>query len=322
MDYPWPQEQDDINPVYQKFVSICAIINSTFLGLTTRQMTPSGAGLCFEDKMKKRAIPPIDENQASGKHIAVLQSDSAVNEGQSDPDQIPSELAKRANSVFPGWLYPALIPVTASLLLKGNFGRGAGILESQKAKLKCNGCLTCELFDDDDDNDREECCGCVSMDLVHGDSDRPPCDTCNEPGGTWPGSGLDARAILISESSGYEDVGTFGGDDREGSGEFHQLVKRPAGIATLGPKKLRMCGRSYLTTGGGKYPSFPVNALWPWENIENGRWNAISRYWGNDSSVCSDWSVSKSGRADITNTPSGPRRSKYQSRLFLHVELC
>lgn len=64
----------------------------------------------------------IDENKTSGE-LAVPQLDSAANEGQSDLDQIASEIAKRPGS-FPGWLYSPTIPVNAGLLFKGNFGRG------------------------------------------------------------------------------------------------------------------------------------------------------------------------------------------------------
>ncbi|ATY61069.1 glycoside hydrolase family 18 [Cordyceps militaris] len=49
-----------------------------------------------------------------------------------------------------------------------------------------------------------------------------------------------------------------------------------------------------------QYPGFPNDHKKPWEGILSGKYDSISRYWGNSSSVCSVWSVRGLAKADTT----------------------
>ncbi|KAF4336894.1 bacteriodes thetaiotaomicron symbiotic chitinase, partial [Fusarium beomiforme] len=135
-------------------------------------------------------------------------------------------------------------------------------LQNSRQAISCSNCLTCgkKL------NVTDICCGCVNMDLKYGLSDIPPCESCMpavDVGGPWPG-----------------DLSSF------------HLEKRVNGKATKSPKPITIGGgRAILWNRPYLYPAFPADATWDWENIEQNRWDPISRYWGNTSMSCSDWSI-------------------------------
>jgi chitinase len=104
----------------------------------------------------------------------------------------------------------------------------------------------------------------------------------------------------------------------ESSEEPHALEKRVPGEATLSPKKVIACDLAFSLGGDDRYPAFPAMHSSPWDGIENGRWDSISRYWGNDSADCADWSISARRTADTkwASDQTGRRvriRANYQS---------
>ena len=212
---------------------------------------------------------------------------------------------------MPGFGYVAGVPVTPGLIFKGaDFSRGPNILDKYSEKINCRNCLSCESVGED----REigpPCCGCVSMDLVWEYNDKPACDTCNPDDGTWPGT-----IILASRSDERgDDVHANSTSSNKHGQEYHLLNARVSGTATLSPKALNVCGSRLNTRGNNRYPSFPANVNWPWDGIEQGRWDGISKYWGNDSATCSDWGVTALNTADTTYVSSSTAvRSKYQSK--------
>lgn len=289
-------------------------------------MTPSGEGTCYPDVTTntKRSLPSVDEHQSGSEYIAPSKLESAAKEERSDLESLTSEITKRGKT-FPGFGYPEAVAVTAGLIFRnrGNeFARGSKIISSTAPKLSCKRCYSCTGLDEEDDTDK--CCGCISMDYRYQYRDKPPCATCNPDDGIWPGS-LVAVGRSIGEGSGNDDE-VLEGD--EASGEYHRLEKRVRGTATTGVKTLKICSSrgnpDIRTRKNTNYPSFPANAFFPWDGIQNGQWDGISRYWGNKTADCSDWSVVKLATHDtiVVPTITGDIRAKYQSRFSPHAELC
>lgn len=93
----------------------------------------------------------------------------------------------------------------------------------------------------------------------------------------------------------------------------HVLEKRVNGTATLSPKTVRVCGDKIRPRTAFYYPAFPADAPFPWDGIDQGRWDPISRYWGNVSASCTNWAAGQLNVADVEHTPAGIHRAKYQS---------
>lgn len=183
------------------------------------------------------------------------------------------------------------------------------MIENSLSKLGCKDCTGC--INEDRENDGI-CCGCACMDLL-GYYDIPSCDECDPlPPGTWPDYGFigsigslkrDASAIQASNHEMTPQV----------ERKSHQLDRRVSGVATLLYKRVTVCGRPFVAGANGRYPGFPVNANWPWDGIEGGEWDSISRYWGNSSASCTNWGVAKEAAADEVYVNGVKTRAQYQS---------
>lgn len=187
----------------------------------------------------------------------------------------------------------------------------------QRTQFDCNyeGCISCT-----DETDSGPCCGCISMDQKHGYQDIPFCEDCDPPDGSWPGDigiipekrGLDLPAFPFSFISKIYDKRN---DSRP---ETKDPQKHVSGKATRSGKKVSVCGNPYTGAAPYKYPAFPANQAFPWDGIENGIWDSISRYWGNGSADCADWSVAKLQPADRVHIGGGTIvRANYQSEFDL-----
>lgn len=151
------------------------------------------------------------------------------------------------------------------------------------------------------------------MDLAFGYDDIPDCEDCNEDDGEWPGD----SSSLDSLSTGETLL-----DDDFASG----LARRESGKATLLTKDVTVCPDNsmdsseykFRMTGDGKYPAFPAPAGNPWDGIEQGKWDAITTYWGNKTAICSDWSTVSLANHDTAlignSTGIHTVRAKYQSK--------
>lgn len=183
-------------------------------------------------------------------------------------------------------------------------------------KFKCSNCVQCG---DDEDDDTLPCCGCVNLNIMFPNySDMPKCDACNptdNSDGSWPGVGI--RLTERDEKDLNEAVGL------DADGLAHPGERRP-GVATMSAKKVTAC----VAPGGISrfwvndpywYPAFPANPDNPWDGIQQGRWDAISKYWGNTSISCSNWSTAGLTSHDTAwvNGPNGLEevRDVYQSTL-------
>lgn len=193
--------------------------------------------------------------------------------------------------------------------------RGNSLLESSKPKFDCLDCETCY------DEEVNECCGCVSLDITWPNfQDMPPCDidVCEPLSGTW----LDDTFNSIREEGVLKIDSEFLNDTL--ADDKHSLFPRqpPNPTITLSLKKLKVCKIPVKLNAPYNYPSFPENHNRQWENVQQGRWDLISRYWGNTSSLCQSWAVGKVQPADVVWVPNNlggykTIRALYQSKYTL-----
>lgn len=189
---------------------------------------------------------------------------------------------------------------------------------SHDNQFQCTNCVQCG----DDKENGFPCCGCVNLDLMFGYSDMPDCDHCtpdDDSDGSWPGdlSAMNSMSLLDDDEEALDRAVDLEDDEFD-----PHLDKRVPGIATISQKTVTVCpsgtARSRFSVAGRySYPAFPAPANNPWDGIENGRWDSISRYWGNTSVSCSNWAVSNLDPHDtaVVGGPNGLQRvrAKYQS---------
>ncbi|RYP44871.1 hypothetical protein DL768_008713 [Monosporascus sp. mg162] len=266
-------------------------------------------GLCYPDVVTKREIRASVEHEDAYSNRTLSTDLIPREDGSFSATSTDITLNQRADDKFPGWGWVAGEAVVPLLIFKGSsFTSGSSLIENNEETIKCRDCLTCSQFGDENEGGR--CCGCVSMDYKWGYSDIPPCYTCNEDVGVWPGTGVTSA----------RSVGTEPFEDDE-SNEDHWLGKRVSGIATITAKKGTVCGRKFSTLGDARYPSFPSDASWPWDGIQQGKWDSISKYWGNSSADCADWGVTKLTRADVVNIGGRSVRAKYQTEHVFEAQI-
>ncbi|KAG6979258.1 Chitotriosidase-1 [Fusarium oxysporum f. sp. conglutinans] len=146
---------------------------------------------------------------------------------------------------------------------------------------RCTSCLDVE--------ESRDCCGCVCMVCVWGArGDIEDCAECSSGAdGIWPGNSVLKRShsmATIGEGDGSDEV--FDEDE--------------------------------LTTSAPEYPAFPADVNKPWDGADGGKWDSISRYWGNASADCSDWTILKKATADVVHVGNGvTQRADYESEQFL-----
>ncbi|KAH7309224.1 hypothetical protein B0I35DRAFT_398631 [Stachybotrys elegans] len=212
-----------------------------------------------------------------------------------------------------GWPYGSEQGVDPNTYLSVPVGDEFG--DHRNNQFKCDSCVQCGT----EERNRDVCCGCANLNLMFPlFSDMPSCDGCNSldlSDGGWPG-GLDAFQEDQATSRNITDFDP----EREG---------RVYGIATMSSKAVSACSRTgrfaFRLGGQGRYPAFPVNSAYPWDGIENGRWDTIPKYWGNTSLSCSNWQTTNLPQADTAwvNTPTGLRevRDVYQTEHVFEGQL-
>lgn len=211
---------------------------------------------------------------------------------------------------------------------------------------KAGACLSCFGETSEEGN---RCCGCTCLECKYGFNDIPPCPLCDDlsvDGGYWP-NGQQSPPGLFSDDQVFtkraavevledEEVeAAVAGDgqvDSDSNSEtsntdlgvrrpeneqtlYHPLSKRSNGEATMSGKYVTFCTNPYTTITAYYYPAFPKDASWDWDNIQQGRWDSIPRYYGNASADCTDWNILKKATADTITPPGGkPIRCDYQSK--------
>lgn len=255
------------------------------------QISPSDEALCYPNAETKRWLSERDEGWK--------------------PNENYADLAARADGKLPGWGWAAGAALVPGMIFKGSdFSRGAPIIEKFDEKIRCKECMTCtQLGDEDEDG----CCGCICMDLIWGFSDIPACEECNGPDvGVWPsgaGATRTSEALPVKGRREYDE--DYLKDD--GKDEYGLVPRQVAAAVSVAGKPFTVCGKKSHTKNRYRYPPFPANAAQPWDGIDSGKWDPISRYWGNASEICSVWDVDAFQPADKVDIGQGPVRANYQS---------
>jgi len=232
-------------------------------------------------------------------------------------------LTIRASSdTFPGWNYPPNTDLDVSRFLP----QEAPLFVGAAALVACGlGCVSCLVSPK-----KATCCGCLCMRCVYRFDDIDNCPECDQYniGGLWPGSGLLAKkkrqigdaeyfeheyeelSLDDLENRDLDDLEIYEEEREEylvsrleerGESPRKVLLPRPIGKATVVAKTVLVCNDArFAMLQPYKYPAFPVSAVWPWEGIQNGKWSAITRYYGNNSDICSDWGVAALQPADVS----------------------
>lgn len=253
--------------------------------------------------------------------VSLLQSVQITNISQQSPSTgdvcyaDADTLTKRAGKRLAGWDLLAGVSMKTDDALGGE----ADVYVNKRLKVNCDdlpSCVSCF--------DREmpgNCCGCISMDEEHGYSDIEPCEMCTSDDGSWPGARSPTRRD-VDEETDFDDEDDEGDED-EAQDVTHQLLPRASGTATLSSKVVKICTEPWFLQKDYRYPAFPADSTFPWENIDSQKWESISRYWGNASADCAIWDVAGLTSADTVNLAGGNTvRAKYQGMhlrsLILH----
>jgi chitinase len=150
--------------------------------------------------------------------------------------------------------------------------------------------------------------------------DIPSCSSCNDDDtsdGSWPG---DVSSLRLTEND-ERDLNLAVGLNADGSDPDAdpELFSRDDWVATMSSKVVTACGTGssnqyWLTARSGYgYPAFPANPKNDWDGIENGRWDTISKYWGNTSSICTNWETGALQPHDTAWVNGVEVRDRYQS---------
>jgi chitinase len=278
-----------------------------------KQQEP-GSGICYSNYVSQSSTKrSLDSN--------------VVNNSTTASEEIQEEaLIRRADPgyvAFPGdWTYgPAQRPPSPNELLEDGVSDLIG--DATEGALGCRNCGSCT--DTKDKSGKKPCCGCVSMDYKWSFDDIPStpyclCCSSSPNNGKWPtGSkrirlGSAKRGFNSSEDETFEEQDDAVDDeDDEGETTLHELEGRARPTIRTGSKTVTMCALSDYAPAPGNYPQFPDEPTKPWEGVQRGIWDPISRYWGNTSGLCTDWSVGALTYHDNDTTPQGKLRSNYQS---------
>ncbi|TQW02709.1 bacteriodes thetaiotaomicron symbiotic chitinase [Cordyceps javanica] len=160
------------------------------------------------------------------------------------------------------------------------------------SEINCDNCVSCNSADDlTKKRKRSECCGCVNLDIRFGYNDIGECLDCENDDGFYPGDGS-------------------------------ALASRKSGTATLSYKWVQVCGADRFTLRAPyRYPAFPAQCTYPWDHIENNKWDSIARYWGNSSMSCDNWSTMALQDADQRDIGGKMCRAKYNTEHVFEAQL-
>ncbi|KAF4331819.1 glycoside hydrolase family 18 [Fusarium beomiforme] len=257
--------------------------------------TPGGDSICYanaEDTTtsnSKRALPSI---------LLEVETNETLS---SNATKDLTSLHRRGHRELPGWGSEAGKPITRDTIgIDSLFGGG-------RPKYACINCRGAELR--------------MKTRLINAYLDkltkRDSVDKDKQDNGTDI-----APTHAISPSRGSKELNVRDNDEKFNgtySSPAHKLHRRASGIAKPLPKKVSICpdpnkkkGDTMYLNSPYRYPPFPQDPTFPWDGIQNGKWDSVSRYWGNSSSIYNFWGVTALSQADqtwVTHGVTGVTRS-------------
>lgn len=197
----------------------------------------------------------------------------------------------------------------ADLFVEERFDQRLGEINCDNGR--CNSCLDVE--------ETRNCCGCVCMQCKWGArADMPPCSKCTSEDDRdeedWPGP----NAILKRDQMEGDALPEkkVGGESVDHLNDLHAR----AGVVKDAWKDVYVCGKLYEAPNKRgspqyKFPQFPKDVMKVWDGVDGGIYDSISRYWGNSSADCVDWSIGAKRTRDQTHVGNGVfLPSAYQSK--------
>ncbi|SCO15302.1 related to chitinase [Fusarium fujikuroi] len=215
-------------------------------------------------------------SSTSKRASTLLSSGQDFNETFSDEEVFElNSLARRQAGSMPGWGLDSGQDITKRMI-----GMDDQILD-RRPKFDC---VDCERCNEEDEESRDFCCGCESMEFKYGFSDIPPCDDCDfeNNGLTWQQEVQLAIGPAKRDAADEDEV-----EDSTDTTPVHMLHTRKLGEATRSVKHVRIC--STVVGKAGMIGLVP---------LIGGKWDSVSRYWGNSSFVCDNWGVTALPKAD------------------------
>ncbi|KAF3480712.1 chitinase [Arthroderma uncinatum] len=213
---------------------------------------------------------------------------------------------------LPGWGLSPKDPVGLTTF----FPKPVADIYKGAQAFSCDDCLACGGPDyEEKEKKKKHCCGCVCMDLEWGLSSIEACNGCNEPDGIWPWGFGSSTALTKRNNTTTEP---------DSENEFHRLSERATGTATRSYKVVSVCGERFYDKGDYRYPAFSGSHSNPWEGIEFGMWDSISRYWGNTTADCENWGVTNlmnHDYRDLSGTGALLVRANYQTEHVFEGQL-
>ncbi|EWZ93951.1 hypothetical protein FOWG_06589 [Fusarium oxysporum f. sp. lycopersici MN25] len=181
----------------------------------------------------------------------------------------------------------------ANLFVQQRVDRNLGKINCDNGR--CESCL--------DVKEPRNCCGCVCMQCKWGPrGDMPPCEKCTDEGVKgeveWPGPHVKRDRI------GGNDVPEGGAHDHKNDLNTRASLIYPAW------KGVSVCGKRYKhirkqDSPQYRFPQFPKDVTKVWDGADGGAYDSISRYWGNSSADCTDWSIGRKPTRDQTHIGNG-----------------
>ncbi|CEJ93482.1 hypothetical protein VHEMI09064 [[Torrubiella] hemipterigena] len=280
---------------------------------------PTAAQKCWASMPLRRAEPmtPADFQGNISTDSRIPEPDTALDVV---PEQLHTLMERQHVSLLPGWGLPDDATPDFGFFIKEDIDRQV-FLKHRPTNMGYgdSGCLGVEI----DIENRPPCCGCANLAWTYAESDMADCPLCSYMGvAEWRSfiaTGAHSRRDSIG---GGEDV-----DDDNDALDENEFDRRGIGEATLSPKVVKVCGATYRPKKNARYPAFPKNPGWPWDGIENGRWDTISKYWGNSSASCTNWGASGLPSHDKTYIPrtgftsGGWVRADYQTEHVFEGQL-
>ncbi|KAJ4124777.1 hypothetical protein NW765_014305 [Fusarium oxysporum] len=235
---------------------------------------------CYSTKSKRAAV----EFPSPGNQSAATSTNKYDKRGLYNPEDTFGYMQLRPNNA---------LRHGANLFVQQRVDRNLGKINCDNGR--CESCL--------DVKEPRNCCGCVCMQCKWGPrGDMPPCEKCTDEGVKgeveWPGPHVKRDRI------GGNDVPEGGAHDHKNDLNTRASLIYPAW------KGVSVCGKRYKhirkqDSPQYRFPQFPKDVTKVWDGADGGAYDSISRYWGNSSADCTDWSIGRKPTRDQTHIGNG-----------------